>query len=79
MLEFLSRWDSGEVIGLAAVLGGMLVVIIGTIAHYWAQMRRDELSAALKQEMLNRGMNADQIRQVLEANPKSAENPPGRA
>jgi hypothetical protein len=42
-----------------------LVWSIHTIAYYWWKTRRDELEAALRQEMLQRGMSADEIVQVL--------------
>jgi hypothetical protein len=42
-----------------------LVFSIHTIAYYWWKTRRDELEAALRQDMLQRGMSADEIVQVL--------------
>lgn len=40
---------------------------VPVIAHYWYRIRRAELDAILKQEMLARGMNADEIERVLRA------------
>lgn len=37
------------------------------VAHYWHKARRDDLEAALKQDMLQRGFTADDIVKVLEA------------
>ena len=67
MLELLSKFDSGELIGLVAVAGGLICGIIGTFMGIWLELRRTEIAGALKQEMLNRGMTADEIRTVLEA------------
>jgi hypothetical protein len=42
-----------------------LVFSIQTIAYYWWKTRRDELEAALRHDMLQRGMSPDEIVQVL--------------
>jgi hypothetical protein len=67
MTEFLSRFDAGETIGLVAVVGGLLCAITAIVAGTWQKVRRSEIVAALKQDMLNRGMSAEDIRTVLEA------------
>jgi biopolymer transport protein ExbB/TolQ len=70
---FLSRFNNGEVIALVSVAGGLLVAIVAIIGHYWHEIRRNEIAGALKQEMINRGMTADQIRMVLDAGEKTPE------
>jgi hypothetical protein len=40
---------------------------VPVIAHYWYRIRRAELDAILKQEMLARGLSADEIERVLRA------------
>jgi hypothetical protein len=71
MMELLSKFDSGELLGLViggiAVIGGLLCGIIGIIAGTWQKVRRAEIAATLKQDMLNRGMSAEDICTVLEA------------
>jgi hypothetical protein len=76
--EFLSRFDSGELIGLFALAGGMVVGLIlgamGILLGFYTQRlesRRAEIFASLKQEMLNRGLSANEICMVLEAGAKS--------
>ncbi len=44
-----------------------LICVVPAIARAWSRNRQAELDAALKQEMLQRGMSADDIRTVLEA------------
>ena len=44
-----------------------LTVAVPTSWHYWCQYRRHELDAALKHDMLQRGMSAEEIKLVLEA------------
>lgn len=67
----LSKFDAGELIGLVSVVGGLLCGITAILAGTWSKVRRTEIAASLKQEMLNRGMSAEEIRTVLEAGSKS--------
>ena len=67
MPELLSRFDPGEMIGLVAVSGGLLCGLVAIVMGIWHEHRKTEINAALKQEMLNRGMSADEIRTVLDA------------
>jgi hypothetical protein len=43
----------------------VLICVVPTIVHYWWKIRQAELDAALKQDMLNRGMSAEEIQMVL--------------
>ena len=78
--EFLSRFDSAETLGLIVLAGGMTVGLIlgimGILLGFYAQRlkyRRAEILAALKQDMLNRGMPANEICMVLEAGTTSTQ------
>ena len=57
-------WVIPVVLGLMIPLTG---IVFGTLTNYWSRSRQAELDAALKQQMLERGMSADEIVQVLEA------------
>ena len=70
MTELLSRMNPGDLVPLVAIIGGVLCGIIGILAAAWQKVRRAEILAALKQDMLNRGMSSDQIRTVLDAGTK---------
>ena len=50
-----------------ALLIPILGIIFGTTTKSWSSVRRAEIDAALKQDMLQRGMSAEEIRTVLEA------------
>jgi hypothetical protein len=67
MTEFLAKFDGGELIGLVAVAGGLLCgLVCGTTAiimDHWCKLRQ----MALKQDLVNRGMSADEIQVVLDA------------
>ena len=72
--EFLSRFDSGELIGVFVLAGGMVLGLIlgvmGILLRFYAHRqayRRAEIMAALKQDMLSRGMSANEICMVLDA------------
>ncbi|MFL5328301.1 MAG: hypothetical protein ACJ8C4_05260 [Gemmataceae bacterium] len=67
MSELMSKLDGEAVIGLAAVLGSFVVGIVAILGYSWQKVRRSETDAALKQDMLNRGMTAEQICAVLDA------------
>jgi hypothetical protein len=67
--ELLSKFDGGELIGLVAVTGSLLVGAWGIMMCYLSQAqktRRVEALTALKQDMLQRGMSAQDIRAVLD-------------
>jgi hypothetical protein len=72
MHDFLSRFDSGEIIALVAVVGGLVIGPIIVVLNNWHEMRKVEMLNQLKQEMLARGMSADEIRTVLDAGTKTS-------
>jgi hypothetical protein len=47
-------------------------IVFGTTTSYLYKVRKAELQAALVQQMLDRGMSAEEICTVLEASPKLA-------
>ncbi|HEV3138387.1 MAG TPA: hypothetical protein VGZ26_10800 [Pirellulales bacterium] len=55
------------VIVLAGVVGGLVIGAIAVVTDYYRGVQRDEMDATLKMEMLQRGMSAEEITQVLKA------------
>jgi len=49
-----------------AISACLCVAIVGVAAH-WRKVRQAEIDAALKQEMIQRGMSADEITRILQA------------
>lgn len=48
-----------------------LILVIGCVAAAsWSAVRQREVEAELKQDMLDRGMTAEEIEQVVKAQPK---------
>ena len=67
MDDLLSRLDSDTIIPVVVVPTVFLFLAICVIAGHWLAHRRSELDASLKQDMLDRGMSADEIEKVLKA------------
>jgi hypothetical protein len=67
MYEYLSRFSPGEMIALVSIVGGLFVVIFAVAGDIWQRVRKVEIETKLKQDMLDRGMSADEIRTVLDA------------
>ena len=74
MYELLSRVDPGFVIGLVSVIGGFACAIVAIVMGKRLELRRSELAADLKKDMLERGMTAEEIQIVMEAGTKSAQH-----
>jgi hypothetical protein len=70
MADLLSKLNTGELIGLVAVVGALLIPLLcgltSIIADHFYKLRQ----LALIRDMLNRGMSGDEIRAVLEASSK---------
>jgi len=67
MYELLSKLEPGQLIGLVSVVGGLACGIVAIVMGVGLEIRRVELAAALKKDMLERGMTAEEIRIVMEA------------
>ena len=70
MVELLEHFNGGELIAILAVGGGLLTGIVAIISGQWHKGRE----LALKEEMVNRGMSAEEIRMVFEAGEKSGKS-----
>jgi hypothetical protein len=67
MEALLSRLASEDVTAIAFLTLAFLAGLIVWLTLQWRLHRRTEIEAALKQEMLNRGMSAEEIERVLRA------------
>jgi hypothetical protein len=70
MYELLNKMEPGELIGLVAVVGWFVCGTVAIVMGVGLAMRRTELAAALKKDMLERGMTAEEIRIVMDAGSK---------
>ncbi len=77
MLDTLVEKNPALLIPLVSVLGATAVFLVWIIAHYWARVRRMDVEAGLKREMLNRGLAPAEIERVLLASADhGTEEPP---
>jgi hypothetical protein len=59
-------------LGLVAILGGISVAITQVISTSSRRKMLDEMEATLKLEMIQRGLSAGEIKQILEARSASS-------
>jgi len=70
MSELFYRLTGGQVVGFFAVVGVFLWGVLIIAQRFYAQAhktRRAEIEASLKQDMLNRGMSAEEIQAVCDS------------
>ncbi len=67
MLEYISRLESNDLVAVMVVIAVSVTALISTALSVWGKVRRAQVSANLKQDMLDRGMSADEIKTVLDA------------
>lgn len=70
MLDLLSRVNGNN---LTYIIALTALLIFGLISYYlgvWYALKRSEIEAELKREMIQKGMSADEITQVLHARMK---------
>jgi len=70
MPDFLSKLESRDIVGLLTILCCLIFALSPIVAICWYKMHKNRTIAALKQDMLDRGMSADEIKTVLEAGTK---------
>ncbi len=68
MYEFFLTTEPGvgALITFIGVAGGVLIGLVAVIGNLHYKHRRLEFEASLKQQMLDRGMSAGEIQQVLQ-------------
>src|SRR5262245_14794224 len=74
MLEFFSTWHPNAIIGLVSVVGGLLAVSICVGLISWCIVRRAQIAADLKRDLVQRGFSVEQIERLVQG-PPEAEKP----
>ncbi len=69
MLELLQE-NPWLIVVCLALLIPILGIIFGTVTGHLSRVRKAEIEASLKMEMLQRGMSAEEIKLVIEATPR---------
>ena len=70
--QLLSRISSNDLIPITFIVTGMLAGLIVALSVQWRLHRRTEMELGLKQEMLARGMSAEDIERVIKAGASSS-------
>jgi hypothetical protein len=73
--EWLAALDSGERTGLMVVCCWVLFFIVSAVLFTVYKIHKNRLEDALKRELLDRGMSADEIAIVIRARPGRAPTP----
>jgi len=73
MTELLESNHAALLVPLTAIIGGCLTGIVAVITLQWRRVRVAEIEAALKQQMLERGMSPAEIEQVVHATREGSE------
>jgi hypothetical protein len=68
----LVRENPWLIIVCLALLIPILGIIFGTVTAHLTRVRKAEIDAGLKLEMLQRGMSAEEIKTVIEAMPRKS-------
>jgi hypothetical protein len=66
----------GQLMGFLAVGGGLLMGFVAILGAFWIEIQKREIAAALKHDMLERGMSAEEIRVVIDAGTKRSKKRP---
>ena len=67
MGDFITQIGFGPFIALVSVVGGLLIPLAAIIGGLTYKCRKLQVEAALKQQMIERGMSADEIKEVIGA------------
>ena len=68
----ISRLEPSDLIAFAVFGIGGLIALVSIISVQWRLHKRGEMETALKQEMIARGMSAEEIERIIKAGPNSA-------
>ena len=82
MGDFITQLGFGHFIALVAVVGGLLIPLVAIVGGLMYKDRKVQVEAALKQQMIERGMSADEIKEVIgagKAHPKCSRMNPREA
>jgi hypothetical protein len=81
MSELLAKLEAGHVVAIVAIFCGFLTASIAIIFGIWQHVRTSESETALKHDMVQRGLAADEIQKILSASSSKPDlsRDPGRA
>jgi hypothetical protein len=74
MLNMLATSEASAAVAIVTMSGGILVALVYVIAFNMRRVRENAYNARLKQMMIERGMSADEIERVINAQPRGTHN-----
>ncbi len=74
MSEFIAGLGKGNIFWLLVIGGGVIYGVVYCIVQSWRRVRITEIEATLKQQMLDRGMTAEDIERIMRASSRRAES-----
>ena len=73
MEQFISKLQPHDLVTVLVLTLGAVIALVAIIATQWRMHKRTEVEAALKQEMLARGMSAEDIERVIKSGATSSQ------
>ena len=67
MAELTYQFQPHHLIPILGIVGPLLTLLVTFALFIWRGVRKADIAARLKQDMLDRGMSAEEIRTVLDA------------
>lgn len=67
MIELASRLTSNHFVTLLVVAMVLIAAVLLSAVSAWGKVRQSQIAANLKQDMLDRGMSAEEIKTILGA------------
>lgn len=71
--QFISKLQPHDLVAVLVLTLGAVIALVAIVATQWRMHKRTEVEAALKQEMLARGMSAEDIERVIKAGATSSQ------
>jgi hypothetical protein len=74
MSDFFAHWNSESILGLVSIVGGLLTIVICVGLISWCVVRRAQIAADLKRDLLQQGLSIEQVERLMQG-PPEAEKP----
>jgi hypothetical protein len=74
MYHYTFRITSNDLLIIIAIVCAAIVALVFCVAVAWARVRKAQIDADLKRDMLDRGLSPEEIDTVLEAGARPVRN-----
>src|SRR5437763_16510102 len=71
MFDFFATWSPEAIMGFTAIVGGLLTIVICVGLISWCVVRRAQIAADLKRDLVQRGLPIEQIERLIQGPPES--------